>query len=182
MIGVDVLNMGIGFLSERKIYQGFISSEIKKRTHAIADFGWEQNFYKKNYYDASANGIFAKIGTFYMLVQDTNDNFNGFFAGAKLGASFFNQEYKAVPVLGYQGNNSSVAFPPSHQSAYWIETILGGRVNLFNSNFYIDVNVLPKYLFLNTTQEHIHPMVIPGFGHSSSKINFGFSWNLAYRF
>jgi hypothetical protein len=182
IVGVDVVNAGISFFSDRKVYQGFISSEIKKDTHAVIDAGFEKNIYQKNGYDASVSGPFVKIGGFYMLIKDVENEYNGFYGGGKLGATFFQQEYFAIPVKGYNGNNSTVALPKTGQSAYWIEGNLGGRIQLFSTNFYADVNVQPKYLLFATKQDEVVPLIVPGFGKSSGKFNIGFSWNIAYQF
>lgn len=182
MVGFDVLNGGVAFFSDRKVFQGFISSKISKNIHAVAEGGFEKNRYQKNGYDVSASGPFLKLGGFYMLAKDKENELNGFYGGGKLGASFYMQEYKAVPVRGFAGSDTSVAFPSSSQSSYWIEATIGGRVQLFDSPFYIDVNMQPRYLVFSTTQEEIKPMIVPGFGKSSAKFNLGFAWNLAYTF
>ncbi|UOU99774.1 DUF6048 family protein [Chryseobacterium daecheongense] len=182
MIGFDALNTGVSFFSDRKLYQGFVSSKIKGNVHGIIEAGFEKNIYQKNGYDAKVNGPFVKLGAFYMLAEDAENEFNGFYAGGKLAGSFYNQEYMAVPVRGFGGSNSSVSFPSSSQSSYWMEGTIGGRVQLFESNFYIDVNLQPKYLVYTTKQEDIQPMIVPGFGRSSSKFNMGFAWNIAYKF
>lgn len=182
MVGVDVLNTGVAFFSDRKLYQGFISSQIKENIHAIAEAGFETNVYQKNGYDAQVNGPFIKLGALYMLAKDPENEFNGFYAGGKVGGSFYTQEYRAVPVRGFGGSSSAIAFPSSTQSSYWIEGAIGGRVQLFRSNFYIDVNLQPRYLVFTTTQDNVQPMIVPGFGRSSSKFNMGFAWNLAYKF
>jgi hypothetical protein len=88
----------------------------------------------------------------------------------------------AIPVRGYGGSSSSVAFPSSTQSSYWIEGSLGGRVQLFESNFYIDVNLQPKYLVYTTKQDDIQPMIVPGFGRSSGKFAMGFAGILYINF
>lgn len=182
MVGFDVLNAGIGVFSDRKLFQGFVSSRISKNIHAVADVGFEKNIYQKNGYDATVDGPFLKLGAFYMLAIDKENPLNGFYAGGKLAGSFYNQEYKAVPVRGYGGSETSVAFPASSQSSYWIEATVGGRVQLFDSPFYIDVTAQPRYLLFSTTQDDIKPMIVPGFGKSSAKFNVGFSWNIAYSF
>ena len=182
LVGFDVLNAGIGVFSDRKLFQGFISSRITKNIHAVADAGFERNVYQKNGYGASVNGPFLKLGAFYMLANDAENPMNGFYGGAKLAGSFYSQEYKAVPVRGYGGSETSVAFPASSQSSYWLEGTVGGRVQLFDSAFFIDVNVQPKYLVFTTKQDDIKPMIVPGFGKSSGKFNIGFAWNIAYRF
>ncbi len=182
MVGVDVLNAGIGVFSDRKVFQGFISSKIKKDVHAVADLGYEKNIYKKSGYDGKANGIFVKVGGFYMLAKDPENEFNGFYLGPKLGGSFYKQEYAAVPIRGYGGGDYSVSYPLSSQSSYWLEANAGGRVQLFSSQFYIDVNIQPKYLVYTTKQNKMMPMIVPGFGRSSTKFNFGFAWNIAYKF
>ena len=182
MVGLDALNTGASFFSDRKLYQGFISSKIKEDVHAVIEAGFEKNVYQKNSYDAKVSGPFLKLGAFYMLAKDAENEFNGFYVGGKAGASFYTQEYMEVPVRGYGGSNSSLAFPSSSQSSYWIEGMIGGRVQLFDSNFYIDVNLQPKYLLATSKQDDIQPMIVPGFGKSSSKFNMGFAWNIAYKF
>lgn len=182
MVGFDVLNAGSSFFSDRMLYQGFISSKVKGDLHGIIEAGFESNIYQKNSYDAKVNGPFLKLGVFYMLAKDPENEFNGFYAGGKLAGSFYTQEYFAVPVRGFGGSSSSVSFPSSAQSSYWLEATLGGRVQLFDTNFYIDVNLQPKYLAYTTKQDDIQPMIIPGFGKSSSKFAVGFAWNIAYKF
>ena len=182
MVGIDVLNAGIGVFSDRQLFQGFVSSRVSKNIHAVAEAGYEKNIYRKNGYDATANGPFLKLGAFYMLAKDKENELNGFYAGAKAAGSFYSQEYKAVPVRGYGGSDTTVAFPSSSQSSYWLEAAVGGRVQLFESPFYIDVNIQPRYLLFSTTQDDIKPMIVPGFGKSSAKFNVGFAWNIAYLF
>ena len=182
MVGIDVLNAGIVVFSDRQLFQGFVSSKISKNIHTVAEAGFEKNIYQKNGYDATANGPFLKLGAFYMLAKDKENELNGFYAGAKAAGSFYNQEYRAVPVRGYGGSDATVAFPASSQSSYWLEAAVGGRVQLFESPFYIDVNIQPRYLLFSTTQDDIKPMIVPGFGKSSAKFNVGFAWNIAYHF
>ena len=182
MVGVDLLNLGISFFSDRQVYQGFVSSQLTRNVHAVVEGGYEKNKYDKNGYDATANGPYLKIGGFYMLSKDRENPFNGFYAGAKLAGAFYNQEYAAIPVRGYGGSTSTEAFPSSSQTSFWLEGVIGGRVQLFESNFYIDVTAQPRYLAYSSKQEDIVPMVVPGFGKGSGKFNMGFAWNIAYKF
>ena len=151
MVGVDVLNGGVSFFSDRKLYQGFISSKVKDNIHGIIEAGFESNVYQKNSYDAKASGPFLKLGAFYMLAKDPENEFNGFYGGGKIAGSFYTQEYRAVPVRGYGGSSSSVAFPSSAQSSYWLEGTLGGRVPLFESELFISVNCQPR------SNDHLQP-------------------------
>ncbi|MEC5394793.1 DUF6048 family protein [Bergeyella sp. RCAD1439] len=182
MVGVDVLNAGIGFFSDRKMVQGFVSSKIRKDIHAVVELGYDKNVYRKNGYDARINGWFLKAGGFYMLSRDSENDFNGFYAGPKIGASFYSQTYAQVPVRGRQSGDAYLSFDASSQSSYWLEAGIGGRVQLFESPFYIDVGVQPRYLLYTTKQSGMQPMVVPGFGKSSGRFAVGFAWNVAYRF
>lgn len=182
MVGVDVLNAGVSFFSDRKLYQAFVSSQVTENLHAVVEAGAEKNVYIKNGYDAKASGPFVKLGAFYMLAKDSENETNGFYAGGKLAGSFYKQEYYAVPVRGFGGNSSSVSYPSSSQSSFWLEGLVGGRVDLFKSNFYIDVNLQPRYLLFTSKQDELKPMIVPGFGRSSNKFTLGFSWNIAYQF
>lgn len=182
IVGVDVLNAGVSFFGERKLYQGFISSRIIRNVHAVADFGMDKNVYEKSGYDASVNGMFLKLGAFYMLSKDPENDFNGFYGGGKLAGSFYKQEYVKVPIRGGSGGDAFVALPETQQSSFWIEAVIGGRVQLFSSNFFIDVNIQPRYLAYTTKQDDLFPMIVAGFGKSSGKFNLGFNWNIAYKF
>ncbi len=182
MVGGDILNAGVSFFSDRAVYQGFISTHLKKDLHLVADLGYEKNVYQKNGYDAEVNGLFLKAGGVYMLMKDLENELNGFYAGPKLGVSHYEQHYNKVPVRGSQGGDSFVSLEPSKQTSLWLEAAIGGRVQLFQSSFYVDVNLQPRYLVYTTKQDEIVPMVVPGFGKSSSKFNVGFAWNIAYKF
>lgn len=182
MVGVDLGNAAVSGFAERKLFQGFVSTAVTTDLHAAADIGFEQSHFTKNGYNAAARGVFAKTGALYMLVKDPENQWNGFYSGLKLAGSFYRQTYDAVPVRGYQNNMVSVSFPGSTQASYWTEAVAGGRVRLFQSNLYLDVNIQPKFLVYTTKQEQIVPMIVPGFGRSSGKFNFGASWNLAYSF
>lgn len=182
MLGIDVLNVGTGFFSDRKLYQAFLSTEIKPKLHGVIDVGVEKNKYDKNNYNASANGVFMKLGTYYMLIADPENRNNGFYVGGKMAGSLYTQEYFAIPVKGFLGGDDFVSFPSSKQSAYWLEAIIGARVQLFSTPLYVDANFQPKYLVYTTKQENIQPMILPGFGSSSSPFGTGFSWSLIYHF
>ncbi|WP_312422854.1 DUF6048 family protein [Epilithonimonas sp.] len=182
IIGADVLNLGAGFFGDRKLHQGFISSRISRKIHAVVDLGYDKNIYQKNGYDAKADGLFLKAGGFYMLASDPENAFNGFYAGAKLAGSFYNQEYMAIPIKGQNSQGVTVSMDPSSQSSYWVEAVLGARIQVFESNFFIDVNAQPRYLAYTTKQDEITPMIVPGFGRSSGSFNMGFSWSIAYKF
>ena len=182
IIGADVLNLGAAFFGDRKLYQGFVSSRISRKIHAVVDLGYDKNIYQKNGYDAKADGLFLKAGGFYMLASDPENAFNGFYAGAKLAGSFYSQEYMAIPVKGRNNEGVIIPLEPSTQSSYWIEGAIGARIQVFESNFFIDVNIQPRYLAYTTKQDDVVPMIVPGFGRSSGSFNMGFSWNLAYKF
>ncbi|MFC7348030.1 DUF6048 family protein [Chryseobacterium zhengzhouense] len=182
IVGVDVLNAGVSFFSDRQLFQGFISSKVKDNLHGIIEAGFDKNVYQNNGYDAKASGPFAKIGAFYMLARDRENDFNGFYGGGKIAGSFYKQEYMAIPVRGFGGSSSTVSMPSSSQSSFWLEGTLGGRVQLFESNFYIDVSMQPRYLMVTSKQDDVVPMIVPGFGKSSNKFNMGFAWNIAYKF
>ena len=182
LVGFDVLNAGIGAFSDRKLFQGFVSTKVKGNWYAIADIGFEKNTYQKNAYDAVVSGLFLKLGSLYMLANDQENPMNGFFVGGKVAGSFYNQEYRAVPIRGFGGSEVSQAFPESTQSSYWMELNLGGRVQLFETPLYIEATAQPKYLMFTSKQDEIKPMIVPGFGKSSAKFNIGFSWNIAYSF
>lgn len=182
IVGVDLLNAGVSFFSDRQLFQGFVSSRIKDNFHGIVDLGVDKNIYQNNGYDAKANGTFVKIGAFYMLARDRENDFNGFYGGGKLAGAFYTQEYMAIPVRGFGGSSSSVSMPSSSQTSFWIEGNLGGRVQLFESNFYIDVSMQPRYLLVPGKQDDVVPMIVPGFGRSSNSFTMGFAWNIAYKF
>jgi hypothetical protein len=94
-----VLNAGLSAFSDRKLFQGYVSSEIKKNLHAVLDVGFEKIFIRKGGYDATANGIFGKLGGYYMLSMDTENPDNGFYAGVKWQQVFTIKNTKKFPFV-----------------------------------------------------------------------------------
>lgn len=182
LVGADVLNASLAIFSDRKLFQGILSTPFNQEIMLMAEAGFEKNHYDKLGYLADASGVFAKAGAAYTLLQDGTHPDNRFYAGMKLAASFYKQEYAAVPVKGAQGLSATFALPASSQSSYWAEMVLGGRIELFDTNFFLDANVQPRYLVYTTKQEALYPMLVPGFGRSSGKFNLGFYWGVAYLF
>ena len=64
--------------------------------------------------------------------------------------------------------------------ASYVEFLNENKDSIFETPIYIEITAQPKYLLYSTAQENIKPMIVPGFGKSSSKFNMGFSWNIAY--
>lgn len=182
LVGADVLNASLAIFSDRKLFQGSISTSYNSKIMLMAEAGFEKNHYDKLGYSADASGPFAKAGAAYTLLEDGTHPDNRFYAGLKLAASFYKQKYEAVPVKGAQGLSAIFSLPASSQSSYWAEIVLGGRIQLFETNFFLDANVQPRYLVYTTKQESLYPMIVPGFGRSSGKFNLGYYWGVAYLF
>ncbi|QPQ52773.1 hypothetical protein H3Z85_04965 [Chryseobacterium indologenes] len=47
MVGFDALNAGISFFSDRKVYQGFVSSKLNGNVHVIAEAGFEKMYIRR---------------------------------------------------------------------------------------------------------------------------------------
>ncbi len=182
LIGVDLLHLGMLPFSDQKLISFSADTELRPRLHILAEAGLGSDKYLQHGYDVEANGIFAKAGVLYMLSYDAQNRQNGFYGSGKLAASFYTQDLNAVPIRGYHGEDLYATFPSSSQSSYWVEAAVGGRIRLFDSSFYIDAQVMPRYLLYTTKQENIRPMVIPGFGKSANNFTVGFSWSVAFRF
>ena len=124
MVGLDVLNTGAGFFQIENCIRDLFPPRSKEMFMLLQKQVLRKNVYQKNGYDAKANGPFVKLGAFYMLAKDAENEFNGFYAGGKVAGSFYNQEYMAIPVRGFGGSNSSEAFPSSSQSSFgWRELL-----------------------------------------------------------
>lgn len=181
MAGVDVLNASLAFFTERKVFQTSLSTPYNRKLMLVADAGLEKNQYGKLGYSAQASGPFVKVGATYPLLWEAARPDNRFYAGLKIAAAFYRQQYDAVPVKGALGLTSTFSLPSSNQSSYWAEAVLGGRIELSQSRWFLEANVQPRYLVFSTKQEDLAPMIVPGFGRSSGKFNLGFYWGIAYR-
>lgn len=182
IVGVDVLHLGLMPFSNQKTLSGYASFSLNKNRHLVADAGFESNRFDENQYHVLAEGLFFKFGTYYMLFFEENKPLNGFYIGAKLGTSVYKQTYNAIPIRGYKGNDASTFLPSSNQNANWIEFPIGARVQVFQTAFYLDIQAQPRFILFQTKQEGVQPMIIPGFGQSSSNSNLGFMWAIAFRF
>jgi Domain of unknown function (DUF6048) len=181
-VGVDVLHVALAPFSSSKLLQGFAYLKHQKNIYWSLDAGYESKSYQKLGYDAQIQGPFARLGAQYLMLVDDNNEANAVFSGLKLSGSFFGNRYDAVPVLGYQGDNATVAFPASSASAFWLEASFGARTQFFSKKFIIEAMLMPRYMLYASKVDAIKPMYVPGFGEAVNALNLGFSWNLLYQF
>ncbi len=108
-VGIDVLNGVLSTFSDRKLFQKDMFLLRLRKIFMRCSVGFEKNIYQKNGYDATANGIFGKLGGYYMLSIDSENPDNGFYAGAKWQQVFTVREYKKVPTRGFGGGGEPIS-------------------------------------------------------------------------
>jgi hypothetical protein len=185
-ISVDLLNPVAGFFSYKKSYSGFVSYKIKNKWAVTAEIGYEKNSYKKNNWDVEAKGIFGEAGVNYMLTNNPEDTGEGFYIGARIGFSPYKQKVKKYPVkeVDPEGHARTVgggSLSEAGVSSGWIEAVVGAKVQLGKTPFYIDFMAKPKFLIFSGKQENIDNLVIPGYGKDKGAANISLYWGIGYK-
>lgn len=180
-IGVDLFNPVMSAFSDKRGGQAMVSYKIKGRWNAVAEVGYEKNIYDELDWNVDVNGLYFKLGFNYFLSEDYENPSNGFYTGARLAYAMYEQKVNQYPIR-LSGNqvDGYGSFPAANVSAYWVEIVGGGRVQLF-SNFYADVSIRPEIYIGSKKQEGLDPLVIPGYGKDIGPINFSLFWGLTYK-
>ncbi|WP_128330157.1 DUF6048 family protein [Apibacter sp. HY039] len=185
-VGVDLFNPIASFFSDKKNISGYISYKIKNRWLAVGELGYEKNIYKYNDWDVSAKGVFAEFGVNYILTNNYENTGEGFFIGARFAFSPYKQTINQYPVKGVNSDGqtqiiSSSSLPEKNVSSGWFEGLVGAKVQLGQSPFYLDFMIRPKFLIFSNKQEGIDNLVIPGYGKNKGNANISLFWGVSYR-
>ncbi|SMC44143.1 DUF6048 family protein [Moheibacter sediminis] len=180
-IGVDLFNPVMSVLSDKQGGQAMISYRITGKWNAVAEVGYEKNIYDELDWNIDVNGLYFKLGFNWFISQDYQDPSNGFYTGARVAYAMYEQKINQYPIR-LSGNqvDDYGSLPAENVSAYWVEIVGGGRIQLF-SNFYADVSIRPEIYIGSKKQEGIDPLLIPGYGKDIGPINFSVFWGLTYK-
>ena len=182
MIGVDLFNPIVSAFSDKKGFEAMIAVPIKKRWNVVAEVGYEQNHFDNNNWDVNAKGVYARAGVNWFVSQDNTNPNMGYYFGGRIGFSPFQQTINKYVIQGVDMPNVEGSLPQHNASAAWLEPLAGGRVQVFNTPFYVDANVRLKIKLFDTNEEDLTPLIIPGFGTNNNGLNFGVNWSLGYVF
>lgn len=180
LIGVDLFNPAIALFSNKKGLEAMVAVPIKKRWNLVAEIGYEQNHFDNNIWDVDAKGIYARAGVNWFISQDIEDPNSGYYFGGRIGFSPFQQTINKYVIQGTDVPTIVGSLPQHNASGVWMEPLVGARVRVFKTPFYVDANVRLKVKLYDANDEGLTPLIIPGFGTNNNGLNFGVNWSLGY--
>ncbi|MFH4965605.1 DUF6048 family protein [Gaetbulibacter sp. M235] len=170
-------------------YTGFeINADyrIKKALYIAGELGIEEKITTNDYLDVTTSGSYLKAGIDYNLYKNWLDMDNMVYSGFRVGASAFSQQINNFTVYNtsqYWGEqySSTEAQKFNDLTAFWIELIIGIKVELFN-NLYLGLNAQLKGLVSETVPDNFENIYIPGFNktYDSSGIGVGYGYSISY--
>jgi hypothetical protein len=177
------------FDKDQKTFGFQIYSRIYKKTHLAFEMGHSNLNFDRFDWQINARGKYYKFGFNFSLAEFSDNPDELFYIGFRYGYSPYNQEIKKYPLRGFEEGNSQnpkkfakgEGFSKINLSAHWLEPILGARIELFKSGFYIDAALELKFLISSIKQKDINPLVIPGFGENIDNKNMAIKWALTYK-
>ncbi|HJD87537.1 MAG TPA: DUF6048 family protein, partial [Empedobacter falsenii] len=141
-IGVDVFNPIVAAFSDKKGVSAFASYQINNKWHAVIEAGFEKNNFNEINWDVDVDGIFAKVGANWFVTQDVDNQSNGIYIGGRIAYSHYSQTINSYAIRDLQSNEiiDTGSLPKANVSSYWIEAVVGGRVEIFK-NFYGELSL-----------------------------------------
>jgi len=170
-------------------YTGFevnADYRIKRALYIAGELGIEEKITSNDYLNVTTSGTYLKAGVDYNLYKNWLDMDNMIYSGFRVGATAFSQQINNFTVYNtsqYWGDQytSTDATKFSDLTAFWIELIIGIKVELFN-NLYLGLNAQLKGLVSETVPENFENIYIPGFNktYDSSGIGVGYGYSISY--
>lgn len=181
-VGIDLAQPVMQFFTEKAGYEATLSVPVYKKWQAAGEIGYEQNDFDESGWTGKASGLFAKAGANWVVEEDNiNPNMN-FYLGGRFAFSKFNHKVDSFLIQGYNTPNVKGSLPQSSDLAFWLEPLVGARVPIRETNFYIDANARITLLLYYKDENNINPIAIPGFGKNDNGINFRLAWAVGYAF
>lgn len=179
-IGIDLFNPALSLFSEKQGFEAVVAVPFKKRWNLVAELGYEKNHFENHVWNVDAEGVYARLGVNWFVSQDTKNPNMGYYFGGRFAFSPFQQSIHEFMIQGVDVPPIIGSMETHNASAVWMEPLAGGRVQLFNSAFYVDANVRLKIKLYDANDEDLTPLIIPGFGTNNNGLNFGVNWSLGY--
>lgn len=179
-IGVDLFNPALSLFTEKQGFEANVAVPFKNRWNLVAEIGYEQNHFENTVWNVDAKGIYTRLGVNWFVSQDQKNPNMGYYFGGRLAYSPFQQTIHEYMIQGVDVPPITGSMDTHNASAFWMEPLAGGRVQLFNSGFYVDANVRLKIKLYDANDEDLTPLIIPGFGTNNNGLNFGVNWSIGY--
>lgn len=189
-IGADLFNPVMSVLTDKKGFSFFAHYNIQKKWHAVVEVGYETNIFNDFQWDVDVNGMFYRLGFNWFISEDPLDRNNGFYTGFRLAGSSYQQDIKSYPIRDTETVDGTTNFITTtgslgkeNLSYYWIESLLGARVSLFNTkHWYADLSTRIQIPLGGKKQNDITPLAIPGFGKDQGLVQLDLLWGISYMF
>ena len=181
-VGVDLGTPAQAIFSDKQGAQAFVSYQFKQKWVAIAELGYEKNKFNENSWKVDINGIYGKIGANWFINQEPANPLNGFYVGGRLAYASYNQKIDSYPIRDIYSNTiiGEGSKPKTTVSSYWVEVVIGGRVQLIK-NLYSDFSIHPAVYLGGKKQDDIDAMVVPGYGRNNGPFNLPIFWGFSYK-
>lgn len=179
-IGIDLLNPAIQFLSDKKGYEASVSVPVYKKWQAIAEGGYEENKYEQNSWNIDLSGFFARVGFDWYVDSDHKNLNNGYYLGARIGYSPYQLKINELPIKNQAGEVFSMPLGEVSSHALWVAPVVGARVNLGDTRFYVNSNVQLNILAMDLNEKDFDAFAIPGFGKSNNGLNLRVLWSFGF--
>ena len=181
-VGVDLFNPIVSAFNDKKGASAYASYQINNKWHAVVEAGIEKNKFNEINWNVDVDGVFAKLGANWFVTQDVDNHSNGIYIGGRIAYSKYSQTINSYPIRDLQSNIiiDSGSRPKADVSAFWVEAVVGGRVEIFK-NFYGELAFHPAVYLGGKKDQGIDPLVIPGYGKYSGPFNMPVFWGIAYK-
>lgn len=181
-LGVDIFNPVLSVFTEKKGGEVSISVPFKQKWTIAGEIGYESNTFENAIWNVDASGLYARAGANWFVSQDINNPNMGYYFGGRIGFSPFNQTVNLFTIQGVDMPNVNGNLEKHAAYALWLEPLMGARVPLWKTNFYVDASARLRILLWNNNEYGMSPLIIPGFGINNNGLNFGLNWSIGYVF
>ena len=183
-IGFDLSKpVGLFFRKDRQELEFSADYHWKSRFYLAAELGYQHaNINHPGYYTYNSSGEYLRAGFDYSIfrLEQKNDD-NIVYLGLRLASA--NIRYKAnnINIPDAYFGNTTASLPASGAEAYWLEFIFGIKVDIAK-NLAIGWTLRIASGINDLTKRDTYPVLIPGFGNSSSTQNFTYNYSIYYSF
>jgi hypothetical protein len=184
-IGLDISGPVI-YLTDNNIFnvEGYISVDINEKISVALGTGYLDYSYSQYNYEYLSKGIYFRPGIDFNLLKPAKSTGRYWVGlGIRYGISSFSSDIPLLKQENYWGTFTSYVGNKRYLG-HFFEISPGVRAELFR-NFSMGWNVSLRLLVHCNSGEDLKPVMIPGFGDGSRKINPGIHyfvvWNIPYR-
>ncbi|HEY6082781.1 MAG TPA: DUF6048 family protein [Chitinophagaceae bacterium] len=182
-LGMDLSRIPMHFLvPERTDLELNADLQLTDKLFAVLEGGWNKTIiHNKPVFDYNSSGYFGRLGVDYNFLKPAYAHETTIiYGGIRYGMANMNYAIPQYQITDSTWGNVTGSLPQRAVTAFWIELVVGMKVEVVK-NLFLGWSMRPRILLSQNLGTLVRPYIIPGYGKGVNNAVFDFNYSVSYK-